>query len=132
MEKTFERRLESLGAVFEFLRAASEELELDEGNAFTVNMAVEELFTNMIKYGAGGDKEILVGLERENGRLSIRLVDYDSEPFDLTRLDTVDVNAPLDKRRPGGLGIHLVKCIMDEVSYEYRDRVTHIRLVKNL
>ena len=132
MERTFNRRLESLGEIVTFLRGAAETYSLDEQTAFSVNMAVEELFTNMIKYGAGGDQEIMVGLEKIDSQLVIRLVDTNSEPFDLTDLQTIDTTAPLEERRPGGLGIHLVKCIMDEVNYDYKDRVTRIRLVKNL
>ena len=98
MEKTFGRRLDSLTAIFAFLKDASEALSLDDRLSFSVNMAVEELFTNMIKYGAGNENEILVGIERTPKQLRIRLVDYDSEPFDLTDLDAVDTSAPLDNR----------------------------------
>lgn len=132
MEKAFERRLESLGGVFAFLKEASTSLDLDPGMAFSVNMVVEELFTNMIKYGASGGREILIEIKKTTEQLQIKLVDYDSEPFDLTDLDSVDTSAPLNQRRPGGLGIHLVKCFMDEVKYEYKDRTTHISLAKNL
>ena len=132
MERLFERRLESLAEIFAFLKDASEAMSLDDRLSFSVNMAVEELFTNMIKYGASGEKEILVGIERTPNQLHIRLVDYDSEPFDLTDLESIDISAPLEKRRPGGLGIHLVKCIMDEVKYAYKDRTTHILLTKYL
>ncbi len=132
MERTFYRSLDSLGDIFSFLRGAAETYSLDERTAFSVKMAVEELFTNMIKYGAGGDEAIMVGLDKIDSQLVIRLVDKNSEPFDLENLEAVDTSAPLEERRPGGLGIHLVKCIMDEVNYEYKNRVTRIRLVKNL
>ena len=132
MEQKFDSTLESLGDMFAFLKSASDAFGLDQALTFSVNMAVEELFTNMVKYGASRSREILVGIEKSDSHLNIRLVDFDSEPFDLTDLDAVDTSAPLEKRRPGGLGIHLVKCIMDEVRYEYKDRTTHISLVKNL
>ncbi len=132
MERTFDRSLDSLGEVFSFLRGVAETYSLDERTAFSVNMAVEELFTNMIKYGARADDAIFVGLEKTDSQLVIRLVDTDSEPFDLTDLQAIDTSAPLEERSPGGLGIHLVKCVMDEVSYEYKNRVPRIRLVKNL
>ncbi len=132
MERTFTRNLDSLGDIVSFLKGAADTLSLDEKTAFAVNMAVEELFTNMLKYGAGGEESIKVGLEKENSQLIIRLVDTNSEPFDLTDLQAVDTEAPLEERRPGGLGIHLVKCLMDEVNYEYKNRVTRIRLVKNI
>lgn len=131
MERTFERQIESLETIFAFLKEVREVLVLDERMSFSVNMAVEELFTNMIKYGAG-TSSILVGVTRTETQIEVRLVDYDSEPFDLTELNDVDTSAPLDKRSPGGLGIHLVKCIMDEVTYEYKNGTTHILLAKNL
>ena len=132
MERTFARNLESLGEVFTFLQEAATSLSFDEGTKFTVNMAVEELFTNMIKYGAGGEDAIEIGVEKSDSQLTLRLIDSNSEPFDLTDLEAVNTSAPLEERKPGGLGIHLVKCIMDEVSYEYKNRETRIRLVKNL
>ncbi len=124
--------MDSLSEIFVFLKGASESFSLDDRTTYSINMAVEELFTNMIKYDSGGSADILVGLQKKEGQVAIRLVDHDSEPFDLTGLDEVDIDAPLAERRPGGLGIHLVKCLMDEVRYEYKDRTTRIRLVKNL
>ena len=132
MERTFKRQIESLSDIFAFLKVASASFSLDDRTSFSVNMAVEELFTNMIKYGASGGKEIFVGLKKNKDRLSVHLIDYESSPFDLTELDEVDTSAPLDKRRPGGLGIHLVKCLMDEVTYEYKNGTTHILLAKNI
>ena len=132
MEKSFARNMDSLADIFVFLNGASESFNLDERTRYSINMAVEELFINMIKYDSGGTEDISVGLQLNDNRVTVRLVDYDSEPFDLTDLDEVDIDAPLEQRRPGGLGIHLVKCLMDEVSYQYKDRTTRIRLVKNL
>ena len=132
MEQTFGRNLDSLAELFAFLKGAAQDYGLDDRTTFSVNMAVEELFTNMIKYGSGGEDAIEVGLDREGDQLIVRLVDTDSEPFDLNALESVDTSAPLAERRPGGLGIHLVKCLMDEVTYEYKNRITRIKLVKNL
>lgn len=132
MERTFTRKIESLSEIFVFLKGAAQSYSLDERVTYSVNMAVEELFTNMIKYDAGGTEGISVELEKRDGSIVVRLVDYDSEPFDMTELDDVDISAPLSERKPGGLGIHLVKCLMDEVRYEYSNRTTRIRLVKNL
>ena len=132
MDRTFGRSIDSLGEIFSFLKEAKEAFELDDRASFSVNMSIEELFTNMIKYGTGGDSAIEIGIKRDDSVLTVHLLDVDSEPFDLTDLDSVDISAPLEERRPGGLGIHLVKCFMDEVSYEYKNRVTRIRLVKNL
>jgi len=131
MKQTFSLGLDSLRDIVSFIDKAADEFSLDDKTTYSVNMAVEELFTNMIKYGVG-DKSVDVGLDKTDGQFIIRLIQENSEPFDLTDLQAVDTSAPLEARRPGGLGIHLVKCIMDEVNYDYKDRVTRIRLVKNL
>lgn len=130
MEKHFARRLESLSEIAAFLAELTLQLELDPSISFSVNMAVEELFTNMVKYNGRGEMDILVGVDRAPGGVEIRLVDYDSEPFDVTKIRDVDVEASLEERTPGGLGIHLVRKLMDEISYEYKNRQTSIRLFK--
>ncbi|NNF03405.1 MAG: ATP-binding protein [Rhodothermales bacterium] len=130
MQQHFPRRLDSLTAITTFLSDLTEKLELEPAVSFSVNMAVEELFTNMVKYNGHGEQDILVAVDRAPGGVEIRLVDFDSEPFDITRIREVDVTAPLEDRSPGGLGIHLVRKLMDEITYEYKDRRTSIRLFK--
>ena len=132
MEKHFDRNLDSLPLIVEFLEDVKKSQELDAGAFFVLNMVVEELYTNMVKYNGNGADHILIGVEEEDDRMVIRLVDFDSEPFDYTSQSEVNVSASLHERTPGGLGIHLVKRFMDEVSYEYKDRKTSIRLVKYL
>ena len=132
MERQFDRNIEALTEIFLFLDEASQSLSLDPGASFALNMVVEELFTNMVKYNGNGADNILVGVDREQSTLVINLIDFDSEPFDYTEEEVVDVTAPLHERTPGGLGIHLVKRFMDEVRYEYKNRKTTIRLLKHL
>lgn len=132
MEQSFTRDIANLDAIFAFLGERAGTCELDGGTAFAVNMAVEELFTNMVKYNRNGRSDISIAVTREGSEVTVLMVDADSEPFDITALDEVDTSAPLSQRRPGGLGIHLVRCLMDEVSYEFKNRRTSIRLVKHI
>lgn len=132
MERHFKRSIEELAVIVPFLQEAVDHFDLDTGTSFTLNMAVEELFTNMVKYNGNGADDTLIGVDREADWMTIWLVDFDSEPFDLSDAGEVDTSAPLHDRRPGGLGIHLVKRFMDEVMYEYKERKTTIRLGKRL
>jgi serine/threonine-protein kinase RsbW len=61
--------------------------------------------------------------------LEVRLTDYDVERFDPTRAAPVDVNAPLDERSPGGLGLYLVMKMVDSIHYEYRNRQSKITFI---
>lgn len=109
--------------------AFSAEEQLSPGVSFPLTMAVEELFTNMVKYNAGGGA-IEMECVGSPDRVEVRLVDRDSSPFDVTEDRQVDTGASLNDRVPGGLGLHLVQKMMDEFHYDHNDRVTNIRIVK--
>lgn len=83
-----------------------------------VNLALEEIVTNIIAYGwdGHGDHRIKVDLKLTDHRLTARIED-DGRPFNpLLTLDP-DVTLPLDARPVGGLGLMLVKKLMSQVSY---------------
>ena len=62
------------------------------------------------------------------------LTDYDVDRFDVTEAPGANVDLPIEQRRPGGLGLHLVRCMLDRVDYEYSDveRRSRIRFRKTL
>ena len=117
----FKRSLESLDEISEFLGRFFARRGIARDHLDSVILAVEELFTNMLKYG-GGEGEIQIGVGMENRELSVSLTDFDVEEFDITKTPPVDVDRPLAEREPGGLGIHLIKTMMDRIEYEYVDR----------
>jgi len=131
-EKKFKKDYSSLEPIDEFIRSFAADNSLDGEMVFTVNFVVEEIFTNMVKYQSGSENDVSIGLSRENDALEIRLVDYGVEYFDPTSAPAVDVNKPLTERRPGGLGVHLVKMYVDDFRYEYTDGNSIITLTKNL
>ncbi len=131
MQKTFKRDLTSLDKIFISISQFISQNKIDESVSFTVSLAVEELFTNMVKY-TPGDKEVLICLEKRNGQLIITLTDFGVSAYDITKADQVDVNKRLEERKPGGLGLHLVKQMMDDIKYEYKNRNSKITLIKHL
>ena len=131
MQKTFKRDLTSLDKIFISISQFISQNKIDESVSFTVNLVVEELFTNMVKY-TPGDKEVLICLEKKNGELIITLTDFGVSAYDITKADQVDVNKRLEERKPGGLGLHLVKQMMDDIKYEYKNRNSKITLIKHL
>jgi serine/threonine-protein kinase RsbW len=85
-----------------------------------VLIAVEELVTNIVKYGYEPGAEvgsIDVTVWTEDHRLGIGIAD-DSNPFNPFAQPKPDLDAPIERRRIGGLGLHLVKSIMDRTHYE--------------
>lgn len=132
MESKFPRKIESLDQVFDFIERFFVANQLDPATRYAIGMAIEEVFTNMVKYNPSGTSDLAIRLDREGNRAVIGLTDFDSEPYDPTMNAAVDVDAPLEQRVPGGLGVHLIRKLMDGFEYEYRDRASTIRLVKNL
>ena len=132
MEKKFRKTMTSLDDVFDFLSQSMDACNVDAPAAFAVNLAVEEFFTNMVKYGSGQHNDILVSLTREARCLTVSLVDSDVDPFDVTKAGDIDPARPLHERKIGGLGIHLAKHMVDSISYEYVNRHSKITFTKNL
>lgn len=132
MEEKFKRDIKSLDKIFDFVREFIAKYNFDDSIAFTLNLVVEELFTNLVKYNAEASHDILISLNRDENKLIITLTDFDVEPFDVTKSEKVDVNQSVKKRKVGGLGLHLVKQMVDKIDYEYKNRESKITLIKNL
>lgn len=131
MRRSFPRDLSSLEPLFEFTTDFARSNRLAEADVFAMNLAVEELFTNMVKYG-GGDDLVSLGLDVRGDALVIELAHSGARSFDPTAVPAVDVARPLAEREPGGLGIQLVRSIMDDIAYEDRNGTAHVTVTKRL
>ncbi len=84
-----------------------------------INLGLDELFTNIISYGFKDDSEhqIKISLAKDNETLVVKVED-DGVPFNPLEVAAPDVSHDLDSINIGGLGIHLVKNMMDDVDYQ--------------
>ena len=119
LHRMFSRRHESLHALVRFTDEAFATLGADEALRAGVEFVVEELFTNVVKYSTMSTADVRLDVAPIPGGLEVTLTDYDVDPFDVTRSPDVDVAAPLDGRTPGGLGLHLIRRMVDTLSYAY-------------
>lgn len=131
VERRFPREIASLEAIYAFLRTFLAEHGIEERHAWDLDVVAEELFSNMVKYGAGRDA-IALGLHWAAPTLTLQLRDFDAEAFDPNRAPEVDPNRPILERRAGGLGIHLVRRIADHIDYRRDDRTNTITVTKRL
>jgi anti-sigma regulatory factor (Ser/Thr protein kinase) len=99
---------------------------VDPSLRMKVDLSLEELFVNMVTYNTETDRDILLEMRPVTGGVEVSLTDYDVERFDPTIERHVDIDAPLAKRMPGGLGLYLVLKMADSIHYEYHDRVSKI------
>ena len=128
MRRSLPRRLDALPTLVSLVREFLASEGLADVDPFAVDLVLEELFTNLVRHGHSGSDTIEVELEREDARLRLLLRDRDSERFDPTQAPEVDVTRPIEERRPGGLGIHLVRVLAQEFEYDWQDRVGTTRV----
>ena len=129
--KEFPRSLSAVSDVLDWAERFFAATGISSDHSFGVRLGIEELFTNLVKYGAG-EHPIEVELLRMDAVLLASLTDRDVEPFDPTAAPDVDTTLPLDARRPGGLGLHLVRRVVDRVDYTYENGRSRTTLVKAL
>lgn len=128
----FRRSFDALAQVFEFSGRFYESEGVAAEVRLELDFCLEEIYTNLVKYNRGGQQEIEIELERQGNRLVARITDRDVEPFDPTRVPAADVTLPLAQREPGGLGLHLVRRLADDLSYDYTNRCSRITVTKRL
>ncbi len=96
---------------------------------FEVTLVLDELGVNIVKYG-GEVSEIEVSLSSGKEAVTIEITD-DGRPFDpVNEAAEPDLASPLEERRIGGLGIHLVRNVMDEMHYRREQGKNHLTLMK--
>ena len=128
LQGTFDRSYDSIPGLVAFTADAFARMEIDRDLLPTVDLAVEELFTNMVKYGTGSKAAIRIDMTPVAGGVELTLIDHDVERFDVTRSRDVDIGAPIDQREPGGLGLHLIQRMAESVEYEYTEAIRQSRI----
>lgn len=120
MRRDFKRHLDSLAPLYEFSETIMAEQNLPDGVRFPVHLAMEELFVNMVHYNPTITTDIEVTVSVDD-KVTVSLVDNGGTKFDVTVKRDVDTDSPLEERKPGGLGVHLVQNLVDTLDYEYQD-----------
>lgn len=110
--------LSELSRVTEALAQFADAEALPARVRFELELAVEEILVNVLKYGYDDDQahSIALSVRYEEGLLSAEISD-DGRPFNPLEVAAPDVDAPPGERPLGGLGIYLVKQTMDRLSY---------------
>lgn len=130
MHRHFARDFDSLTAIYEFAEEILEANDIGAATRFPVHLAMEEVFTNMVKYSPDSDAEIGVDVVVDAGAVTVILTEDDVDEFDVTRPSDVDIGASLADRTPGGLGLHLLQNMVDKLEYQYLDRRSRVIFTK--
>ena len=133
MAGNFTRELNSLPHVLDLVEDFFDKARLKRKDQYPIELAIEEVFTNFVEHNSAGSDGISIRIRRDGGLVSIVLTDYDAPRFDLTRdAPEPPVNAPLAQREPGGLGLYLVRKMMDTIEYRHENGAGTVLLSKSV
>lgn len=126
-----EARSENLYTLLDSLEEALKAVGCPQETVLAVAISAEEIFTNIVSYAyPGGTGMVTAELYTEDGRAKIRFTDAGT-PFNPLTEKKPDLGAAAEEREPGGLGIYLVRAMMDQVEYSREDGRNHLTMIKN-
>ncbi len=125
--------LDELPAAADHIVSFLEQHDCPSEVVFAANLAAEELFTNIVKYGYDDTSrhEVSFLLSLAPGLLTIEVRD-DGHEFNPFEQPAPDTSLPIEQRDIGGLGIHFVKNLLDSFSYQRRDGYNIVTLTKKV
>ena len=119
--------LAALTKLGEHLDEVSNGFALNAQASYGLHFVLEELFVNFVTHGAAVDGEMRISIDLHKSFLQIHIED-DGKPFNPIEVQSPDVDAVLDDRAVGGLGLHLVRQYCDRISYERIQNMNTIEL----
>ena len=128
----FPGRFESLAGIRKFVSEAAEEAGFNDKEIYAVEFAVDEACANIIEhaYGGEGKGEIICICNDVNDGLEIILKD-EGERFDPSGVSTPDFSIEIEKLKPRGAGLFLIRHMMDDVDFKFSDDSgNELRMVK--
>ncbi len=130
-KRRFDRRVDELESIFNFLKIYWQEFQIGDRDQHDMELSVEEIFMNMIKHNTSKSSgDIEVSIEKTGRKVVLSLTDSEEVPFDITKASRVDFEDYIKNIRSGGLGIHLVRKLMDDVKFEHNDGLSIITITK--
>ncbi|MEC0227840.1 ATP-binding protein [Paenibacillus alba] len=124
------KELQRLGA---FLQEISARMDLDQMTLYRLNLVCDELVTNIILYGYPEDAPVAQAIRVDIGRAregwELRITDR-GIPFNPLLKSAPRVDLSVDERAIGGLGIHFVKQVMDDIRYERLNNENVLMMLK--
>lgn len=134
LEVTLANRLDEIPRLATAIEDYCQAFGVSSKVIYNLNLVLDELITNLVSYGYddGERHDVVVRVQLSEGRLIAELID-DGKPFNPLQDGPEPVlDAPLDERSIGGLGLHFVRTLMDEAHYSREDAHNRLVLIKRL
>lgn len=129
IERRFTSCSKDLSRVMAETNGFLEEMGVDAHATYVANLVIEELGTNILKYGYDDSRthEIRLQLDLQPGKLSL-LMEDDGHRFNPLEAPGPNLRLPIEQRAPGGLGLHLVRRMVDRIEYRRRNGWNQVRV----
>jgi sigma-B regulation protein RsbU (phosphoserine phosphatase) len=130
---TLTNDIQQVPQLADFVDMVCEEVGMDMAIAIQMNLAMEEAVVNVMDYAypAGTVGDVTIEAESDDNQLQFTIIDSGT-PFDPTAKEEVDTTLSAEERPIGGLGIHLVRQLMDSINYERIDEKNILTLRKKI
>lgn len=127
--RVFKADVKELDNLFEYSSTLLNILNFSPKDIIMINTALEEIFVNVAHYAYEESGSVEVSLSNDKNKVTFIFKD-NGKPFNPLERENPNINATSEEREIGGLGIYMVKNIMDEVTYKYEDGHNVLTLVK--
>ena len=121
--------METVPQVADFMETEMEKLEVSPKISMKLMIAIDEIYSNIVRYS--GATEATVSIEKANNTLKLYFKD-NGKPYNPLDAKDPDITASAEDRNIGGLGVFMVKKMLDNVEYKYVDNFNILTLTKNL
>jgi anti-sigma regulatory factor (Ser/Thr protein kinase) len=129
---TLTNNIDEIPRLSEFIELTCEEMGFDMSTTMSINLALEEAVVNVIQYAYPNGTEGAVDIDiADDDRQATFTITDSGKPFDPTAKADVDISLSAEERPIGGLGIHLIRQIMDSIQYERKNNKNILTLKKN-
>ena len=125
---------ENLSLIRDFVTTIGQQARMDEQEISNLELAVDEACANVIEHAYGHDisQEVIVRAVFDDDSVRISVIDT-GKGFDPTKVTPASIDSLVTERKSGGLGIRLIKTLMDEVRYEIMPgQMNELHMIKKL
>ena len=132
MKKKFIAEKKELDNVINFINNEVEK-DVDKKTLMKIDVVIEEIFVNIASYAYKEDEKgfVDISIKNENNKIIISFEDM-GVPFNPLLNENPDITLSAENREPGGLGIYMMKKMMDNVEYIYKDNKNILVIEKNI
>lgn len=127
--KVFNAEVNELQNVQSFVIETLSDLHLEMKLQNQLNIVIEELFVNIANYAYKNGGEVEIKVEAKMNEISITFIDSGMK-FNPLEIDDPNIDAKAEERRIGGLGIFMVKNMMDDIKYKFENNQNILTIVK--